>query len=105
MKIERKFTIKGESPYKTITFKKVKSEIKNPDGSTIFKLNDVEVPVKWSQVATDIIAQKYFRKKGVPKYLKKIFEKNIPDWLSKSCPDENKLEKIPEKERFKGETS
>ena len=63
MKIDRKFTIKGESPYKTITFKKVKSEIKNPDGSVIFKLNDVEVPTKWSQVATDIIAQKYFRKK------------------------------------------
>ena len=80
MKIDRKFTIKGESPYKTITFKKVKSEIKNPDGSVIFKLNDVEVPTKWSQVATDIIAQKYFRKKGVPRYLKKVFEKNIPNW-------------------------
>ena len=69
MKIERKFTKKGESPYKGITFKKVRSEIRNPDGSLIFELNDVEVPVKWSQVATDIIAQKYFRKKGVPKYL------------------------------------
>ena len=102
MKIERKFTIKGESPYKRITFKKVKSEIKNPDGSTIFKLNDVEVPVKWSQVATDIIAQKYFRKKGVPKYLKKIFEKNIPAWLSKSCPDENKLKKNSRKTKIYG---
>ena len=91
MKIDRKFTVKGASPYKTITFKTVRSEIKNPDGSVIFKLNDVEVPAKWSQVATDIIAQKYFRKKGVPKYLKKVFEKNIPDWLSKSCPDKNKL--------------
>ena len=105
MKIDRKFTVKGASPYKTITFKTVRSEIKNPDGSVIFKLNDVEVPAKWSQVATDIIAQKYFRKKGVPKYLKKVFEKNIPDWLSKSCPDENKLKKIPEKERFRGENS
>ena len=72
MKIERKFTKRGESPYKGIAFKKVRSEIRNPDGSIIFKLNDVEVPIKWSQVATDIIAQKYFRKKGVPKYLKKM---------------------------------
>ena len=70
MKIDRKFTIKGESPYKTITFKKVRSEIKNPDGSVIFKLNDVEVPAKWSQVATDIIAQKYFRKKDVKNIIK-----------------------------------
>ena len=63
MKIDRKFTKKGESPYKGLTFKKVRSEIKNPNGETIFELNDVEVPVKWSQVATDILAQKYFRKK------------------------------------------
>ena len=65
MKIERRFTKKGETPYRGITFKKVRSEIREPDGSIIFKLNDVEVPVKWSQVATDIIAQKYFRKKDI----------------------------------------
>ena len=105
MKIERKFTKEGESPYNGVTFKKVRSEIRNPDGSLIFKLNDVEVPIKWSQVATDIIAQKYFRKKGVSKYLIKKSEKNIPNWLSRSVPDENKLKKIPEKERFIGETS
>tara|TARA_B100001013_G_scaffold79180_1_gene42571 strand:- start:571 stop:789 length:219 start_codon:yes stop_codon:yes gene_type:complete len=71
MKIRRKFTVEGFSPYKGIAFKKVRSEIRNPDGSVIFELNDVEVPIKWSQVASDIIAQKYFRKAGVPKYLKK----------------------------------
>ena len=105
MKIERKFTKEGESPYNGVTFKKVRSEIRNPDGSLIFKLDDVEVPIKWSQVATDIIAQKYFRKKGVPKYLKKVSEENIPDWLLKSTSDKNKLNKIPTTERFKGETS
>ena len=105
MKIERKFTKKGISPYGGVAFKKVKSEIRNPNGSLIFKLNDVEVPIKWSQVATDIIAQKQFRKKGVPKYLKKISENDIPDWLSKRGPDQNKLKKISEKERFQGETS
>ena len=104
MKIERKFTKKGESPYKGITFKKIKSEIRNPDGSIIFQLNNVEVPVKWSQVATDIIAQKYFRKKGVPKYLKKITEKNVPLWLSKSIPDTNKLKELKNNEGFLGET-
>ena len=105
MKIERKFTIKGESPYKGVTFKKVKSEIRNPDGSIIFKLDNVEVPIKWSQVATDIIAQKYFRKKGVPKYLKKSIEKNVPNWLSKNIPDETKLEKIDKDKRFGSEIS
>ena len=105
MKIDRKFTKKGESPYKGLTFKKVRSEIKNPNGETIFELNDVEVPVKWSQVATDILAQKYFRKKGVPKYLKKVPEKNVPTWLLKNTPDEDKFKKIPEKDRFGGEIS
>ena len=76
MKIRRKFTTKGISPYKAVAFKKVRSEIRNPDGSLIFELNDVDVPVKWSQVATDILAQKYFRKAGISKFLKKIKENN-----------------------------
>ena len=77
MKIGRQFTVKGASPYKGISFKKVRSEIRNPNGSLIFELNNVEVPIKWSQVATDIIAQKYFRKAGVARYLKKIEENNL----------------------------
>tara|TARA_B100000029_G_scaffold283923_1_gene277621 strand:+ start:10707 stop:14297 length:3591 start_codon:yes stop_codon:yes gene_type:complete len=105
MKIERKFTIKGNSPYEKIAFKKAKSEIRNPDGSLIFKLDNVEVPTKWSQVATDIIAQKYFRKKGIPKILKKKNEKNVPDWLLRSVPDEIKLNKLPIKDRYCGEIS
>ncbi len=105
MKIERKFTTKGQSPYKGITFKKVKSEIRNPDGSIIFQLNNVEVPIKWSQVATDIIAQKYFRKKGVPKYLKKVSENNVPEWLQKSCIDIKKTKNLSEKEKFDSEIS
>ena len=69
MKIRRKFTINGTSPYKGITFKKSRSEIRNPDGSIIFEQDNVEVPANWSQVATDIIAQKYFRKAGIAKNL------------------------------------
>ncbi|HEV8481594.1 MAG TPA: LAGLIDADG family homing endonuclease, partial [Candidatus Eisenbacteria bacterium] len=67
MRISRRFTREGESPYAGIPFEKRTSEIKNPDGSTVFRLDNVEVPAHWSQVATDILAQKYFRKAGVPK--------------------------------------
>jgi len=66
VKIDRRFTKAGDSPYAGIEFIKRTSEIKNPDGSTVFKLEDIDVPSQWSQVATDIIAQKYFRKAGVP---------------------------------------
>ncbi len=66
MRIERKFTRKGEGPYQGIQFVKRSSEIKNPDGSTVFKLDHIEVPDKWTQLAVDILAQKYFRKAGVP---------------------------------------
>ncbi|HUV30697.1 MAG TPA: vitamin B12-dependent ribonucleotide reductase [Acidobacteriota bacterium] len=68
MKIRRHFTREGESPYARINFARRSSEIKNPDGSTVFKLDNIEVPERWSQVATDILAQKYFRKRGVPQY-------------------------------------
>jgi ribonucleoside-diphosphate reductase alpha chain len=67
LRISRRFTREGESPYAGIPFEKRTSEIKNPDGSTVFRLDNVEVPAHWSQVATDILAQKYFRKAGVPK--------------------------------------
>ena len=65
MKITRRFTKIGQDPYAGITFEPRKSEIKNPDGSTVFLMENVMVPKEWSQVATDILAQKYFRKAGV----------------------------------------
>ena len=85
MKIKRKFTVAGEDAYAGINFIKTTSEIRNPDGTIVFKLDDVEVPDTWSQVASDVIAQKYFRKAGVPAELKKIKEKDVPDflWMSK----------------------
>ena len=66
MRIERKFTQKGQSPYATIPFATRSSEIRNPDGSTVFKLDNIQVPARWSQLAVDILAQKYFRKAGIP---------------------------------------
>ena len=72
MKIERKFTKAGQDAYAELDFVTTSSEIRNPDGTTVFKLDEVEVPAKWSQVASDVIAQKYFRKAGVPTALKKV---------------------------------
>ncbi|HSA62456.1 MAG TPA: vitamin B12-dependent ribonucleotide reductase [Nitrospiraceae bacterium] len=66
MKIERRFTRRGQGPYDGLTFVKRSSEIRNPDGSTVFKLDNIDVPDQWSQLAIDILAQKYFRKAGVP---------------------------------------
>ena len=66
MEIERRFTKAGESPYKDIAFETRTSEIRNPDGKHIFRQENVVVPSFWSQIATDILAQKYFRKRGVP---------------------------------------
>ena len=66
MKFNRLFTDPGHGPYHTITFEKRRSEIRNPDGKLIFEEDTVITPAFWSQIATDIIAQKYFRKAGVP---------------------------------------
>ena len=74
MKINREFTSDNQSPYQDIKFKKVSTEIRNPDGSIVFELKDFEVPEQWSQVASDILSQKYFRKAGVPNKLKRTEE-------------------------------
>ncbi len=66
MKIDRRFTQKGKSPYSAFEMVSRTSEIKNPDGTTVFKLDGIQIPESWSQVATDVIAQKYFRRAGVP---------------------------------------
>ena len=66
MKVDRFFTKKGVSAYDLFTYEKRTSVIRNPAGDAVFEMNDVEVPNSWSQVATDILAQKYFRKAGVP---------------------------------------
>ncbi|OJX12792.1 MAG: ribonucleoside-diphosphate reductase, adenosylcobalamin-dependent [Caedibacter sp. 37-49] len=90
MKISRRFTKKGQSPYSTIKFRKATSEIRNPDGSIVFQMKDIEIPSHWSQVACDILAQKYFRKAGVPSKLRPIDEKGVPEWLRASKIDDRK---------------
>ncbi|MCW5695420.1 MAG: vitamin B12-dependent ribonucleotide reductase [Bauldia sp.] len=104
MRIERRTTKAGASAYDGIAFRTTRSEIRNPDGSVVFKLDNVIVPETWSQVAADIIAQKYFRKAGVPTRLKKVEENGVPSWLWRSVPDTLSLMNLPEPERKTGET-
>lgn len=66
LKVERHFTKEGVSPFDMFEYDYRSSVIKNPNGSIVFEMNNVEVPKFWSQVATDVLAQKYFRKAGVP---------------------------------------
>ncbi len=67
MKITRRFTTAGVDPFDTVSWVKRTSRIANPDGSVVFEMTDAEVPESWSQLATDIMVSKYFRKAGVPR--------------------------------------
>ncbi len=109
MRIERRFTKPGHAgqeraAYAEIEFRKALSEIKNPDGSVVFRLDNIDVPAQFSQVAADILAQKYFRKAGVPARLKKVEENDVPSFLWRSIADEAELAKLPEAERYGSET-
>ena len=105
MRIKRHYTREGISPYEGIAFHRVTSEIRNPNGSIVFKLDNIEVPSSWTQVAADVLAQKYFRKAGVPAKTCVIEEEDVPGWLWRHKPDKLALKSIPEEERFIGETS
>ncbi len=104
MRIERRFTDSGKSPYAGIEFRTTTSEIKNPDGSIVFQLRNIEVPADWSQVACDVLAQKYFRKAGVPARLKTVREADLPEWLCRHVPDDAALAKLDADGRSIGET-
>jgi ribonucleoside-diphosphate reductase alpha chain len=97
MKIERNFTDASKDAYAALNFKTTTSEIRNPDGTIVFKLEKCEIPQDWSQVASDVIAQKYFRKAGVPSEMKRVKEKGVPEFLWRSVPVEGAT--------FGGETS
>src|SRR3982750_1833156 len=105
MRIERRYTTDGQSAYAGIDFRLTRSGIRNPDGSVVFRLENVEVPEFWSQVASDVLAQKYFRKAGVAARLKKIEEETVPSWLWRSVPDTEALAALPESERYGSERS
>jgi ribonucleoside-diphosphate reductase alpha chain len=85
MKFARTYSAPGE-PYAGIEFEPRTSRIVNPDGKLVFEAKDVAIPTGWSQVATDILAQKYFRKAGVPDKTVRVAEDGIPEWLWRSEP-------------------
>ena len=103
MRIDRLFTKADCFRYDSVEFKKATSEIKNPDGSVVFRAADIDVPAQFSQVATDVIAQKYFRKAGVPKRLKRVAEEGVPEWLWRSEPDHDALSALPADDRYGAE--
>src|SRR5947199_339008 len=105
MRIERRYTTDGQSPYAAIDFRMATTELRTPDGSVELRMENVEVPEFWSQVASDVLAQKYFRKSGVPARLKKVEEETVPSWLWRSVPDTEALAALPESERYVSELS
>jgi ribonucleoside-diphosphate reductase alpha chain len=105
MRIDRHYTKGSASAYASIALELTRSEIRNPDGSVVFSLENIEVPAGWSQVAADVLAQKYFRKAGVPARLKRIEENGVPSFLWRSVADEAALEALPKAERYVSETS
>jgi len=88
MQIPRHFTIRGEDPFAAFKLAPRTSRIVNPDGSLVFEMKDIQVPEGWSQVAVDILAQKYFRKAGLPLHSQRVAEEGVPGWLQRSQPVE-----------------
>ncbi len=83
MQITRRFTREGQDPFTSIPFAPRTSRIVNPNGSVVFEMKDVMVPAGWSQVAADILAQKYFRRAGVPTRTIRVHEEGVPGWLQR----------------------
>jgi ribonucleoside-diphosphate reductase alpha chain len=103
MRIERRYTTKGTSPYAEIEFRTTTVELRNSDGSIAFQMGECVLPAAWSNVAANILAKKYFRKTGVPTYLRRVEENGVPSWLWRSIPDEERAAELPEEPRFRGE--
>ena len=102
--IERRFTEAGAEPFDALEWKKRDTLIRNFDGTTAFEMRGVNLPTNYSQTAANILAQKYFRKAGIPRKLKPVPEKGVPKWLRRSAPDEKALAKLPTGKREGGET-
>src|ERR671934_400615 len=86
MKISRRYTTEGQDPFAAFAFVPRTSRIVNPDGTVVFEMKDLLAPEHWSQVAVDILAQKYFRRAGVPARTERVEEPGVPGWLRRSRP-------------------
>ncbi len=100
MHLSRRFTQGLSTPYDGFQWASRRSEIRNPDGSLVFEADDVRVPESWSQVAVDIIAQKYFRKAGIPAATRTVAEKGMPEWLQRRTPDEDAIAGLAADRRY-----
>src|SRR5476651_1783812 len=89
MHIPRRNTTAGQDPFASLKFAARDSRIVNPDGTAVFEMKDIQVPETWSQVAVDILAQKYFRKATVPLTIEKVSEPGVPAWLRRGRPAAN----------------
>src|SRR5262245_25676433 len=89
MRISRMYTREGQDAFDGLKFTPRTSRIVNPNGSVVFEMKDVLVPEGWSQVAVDILAQKYFRRAGVPGEIAHIREDGMPDWLQRGSAAPN----------------
>src|SRR3954462_6710147 len=96
MRIEGRYTKEGQSPYAAIKFRSATSEIRTPDGSVVFRQDGIEVPEAWSQVACDVLAQKYFRRAGIPVRLKAVEENDVPSFLWRYVADQDGLDALPD---------
>ncbi|MBF0245588.1 MAG: adenosylcobalamin-dependent ribonucleoside-diphosphate reductase, partial [Planctomycetes bacterium] len=103
MEIKSIFSPDPGNPYADIEFEPRTSTIRESDGSVVFEMTDIMVPTFWSQVATDIIAQKYMRKAGVPAVLKPIAEDGVPKWLWRHEEDAPRMQELSPEQRFTGE--
>ena len=104
MQIKRHYTTSGDSPYASLAFTKVTSEVRDFNGEAISEAIEFDAPESWSQVACDILAQKYFRRAGVASNLKAIKEDGVPDWLRRHVPDDSKPKKGKKLFKLGGET-
>src|SRR5216683_3306851 len=86
MRIPRRYTVEGQEPFAALRFAPRDSRIVNPDGSVVFEMKDVLAPESWSQVALDVLAQKYFRKAGLPARTERVPESGVPRWLQRCRP-------------------
>ncbi|MFL2941776.1 MAG: vitamin B12-dependent ribonucleotide reductase [Candidatus Poseidoniales archaeon] len=100
MKIDRKFTEEGKDPFDQLSWSKRDVEIRNFDGTVAFSMKGVNLPENYSQVAANVLSQKYLRKAGVPKILRKVREQGVPSWLQRSAPDLKAMENLPESEKY-----
>ncbi len=103
--IARHYTRADAQLLDKIGFSTRSSVLTSADGATLFSMDGVEAPESWSQIAVDILAQKYFRKAGVPAVTRRVSEPSVPDWLQRREPDTDALAEIPEEQRYGSENS